>query len=97
MMYDDGTVPRPHVLKARSQGADAHQAHYFRRMLTVEREALRTELAKHTARLTDAQAVENPRLMRQERGVIHKLEAKQYQVAAMLYAIETRFDVAKEY
>jgi hypothetical protein len=83
-------------LKARSQEADALQAQYFHRVLAVERDVVKTDLAIHTTRLTEAQLGDDQFQMRYQRRVIRNLETEQRKVTAMLCAIENRFHVAKD-
>ena len=83
-------------LKARSQEADALQAQYFHRVLAVERDVVKTDLAIHTTRLTEAQLGDDQFQMRYQRRVIRSLETEQRKVTAMLCAIENRFYVAKD-
>ena len=83
-------------LKARSQEADVLQAQYFHRVLAVERDVVQTDLAIHTARLTEAQLGDDQFLMRYQRHVLRNLETTQRKVTAMLRAIENRFRVAKD-
>lgn len=91
-----GVVRSPSDPHARSQEADVLQAQSFHRMLAVERDALRTELAKHAELNSDARAAENHWVMRHERGVMRKLENERRQVTALLCAMKNRFDVAKD-
>ena len=83
-------------LEAPSQEADALQAQYFHRVLAVERDVVKTDLAIHTNRLTEAQLGDDQFQMRYQRRVIRSLETEQRKVTAMLCAIENRFHVAKD-
>ena len=83
-------------LGARSQEADVLQAQYFHRVLASECDVVRSDLAVHTRRLTEAQLGDDQFQMRYQRRMLRKLEAEQRMVMAMLCAIENRFGVAKD-
>ena len=65
-------------------------------MLVSECDVVRSDLAVHTARLTEAQLGDDQFQMRYQRRMVRKLEAEQRMVTAMLCAIENRFRVAKD-
>ena len=81
-------------LGARSQDADVLQAQYFHRVLASECDVVRSDLAVHTRRLTEAQLGDDQFQMRYQRRMVRKLEG-QRMVMAMLRAIDNRFHVAK--
>ena len=81
---------------APSQEADLLQAQYFHRVLRSECDVVRSNLAVHTARMTEAQRGDDQFLMRWERRVVRKLEREQRKVMNMLGAIENRFPVAQD-
>lgn len=80
---------------ASSQEADLLQAHYFHRVLGSECDVVRSNLAVHTARMTETQLSDDQFAMRCERRVVRSLETEQRKVIDMLCAIESRFHVAK--
>ena len=81
---------------ASSQKADVLQAQYFHRVLRSECDVVRSNLARHIARMTEAQLRDDQFLMRCERRVVRKLEIEQRRVMDMLCAIENRFPVAQD-
>ena len=80
---------------ASSQEADLLQARYFHRELGSECDVVRSNLAVHTARMTEAQLRDDQFAMRYQRLVVRNLETEQRRVMDMLCAIESRFHVAK--
>ena len=65
-------------------------------MLASECDVVRSDLAVHTRRLTEAQLGDDQFQMRYQRRMLRKLEAEQRMVMTMLCAIENRFGVAKD-
>ncbi len=74
-----------------SREADVLQAQYFQRVLASECDEVRSKLAVHTARMTEAQLRDDQFLMLRERRVVRNLEIEQRKVLDMLGAIESRF------
>jgi hypothetical protein len=81
---------------ASSHEPDVLQAQYFHCMLRFECDVVRSNLARHTARMTEAQRRDDQFLMRCERRMVRKLEIEQRKLMDMLGAIENRFPVAQD-
>ena len=73
------------------QDADLLQAQYFRGLLTVHRDELTEDLAKHTATLSHAELERDQWRVQYERRQIRTLEAQMHRVSAMLRALDGRF------
>jgi hypothetical protein len=86
-----GEVGLSYDLNARSHAGDFLQAQYFQQVLAAEHDELATRLDTHAARFSHAELAHDAWRMQYERREMQALSSEARKLAAMLEALQRRF------